>query len=439
MSNYRLMGEESLKALAQVALGHSCAEQTEVGIQGGYWALTRFANSTIHQNMGSENVEMHVRAVFGKKVASASTNILSEEGIRALVDRVVEMARLQDPNPDFVSLPEPTEQPRFAEAFSQATAESAPEERAQAVKALVEESDKVDATAAGSLFLRTYERAVFNSLGVNTYFKGTAASLTTVVTGPDGGFGYASRTRSDVRDIDPRAVGKEAAERAYNSRNPVDLEPGEYETILMPYAVATMVGALGWAGVHALPYQENRSFMSGKLGQKIVSEKINIWDDALDPRTLISPYDREGVAKQRVDIIKDGVASAVLQSSYTAHREGKKSTGHASGSNLIMAAGDASVEDMIASTKRGVLVTRFHYTNLAHLMTVTLTGMTRDGTFLIEDGKIVGPVKNLRITQSVLEALSNVEMIGRDVVMEEGVSAPAIKVSKFRFSSATEF
>ncbi len=179
--------------------------------------------------------------------------------------------------------------------------------------------------------------------------------------------------------------------------------------------------------------------MSGKLGQKILSEKINVWDDALDPRTLISPYDSEGVAKQRVDVIKDGVANAILQSSYTAHREGKKSTGHASGHNLIMAAGDASIEDMIASTKRGVLVTRFHYTNMAHLMTVTLTGMTRDGTFLIEDGKIVGPVKNLRITQSVIEALSNVEMIGRDVVMEEGVSAPAVKVSKFRFSSATEF
>ncbi len=244
MSNNRLMGEETMKALAQVALKHSSAEQTEVGIYAGYWALTRFANSTIHQNMGSENVEMRVRAVFGKKVASASSNILSEEGIRSLVDRVVEMARLQDANPDFVSLPEPTEQPRFAEAFSQATADSAPEERAQAIKALVEESDKVDATAAGSLFLRTYERAVYNSLGVNTYFKGTAASLTTVVTGPDGGFGYASCTASDVRDIDPRAVGKEAAERAYNSRNPVDLEPGEYETILMPYATATLVGAL---------------------------------------------------------------------------------------------------------------------------------------------------------------------------------------------------
>jgi len=439
MSEDRLMGESALKQLAGIALEHSKAEQTEVRVLTGRWGLTRFANSTIHQNMASENVEMSVRAVFGKKVASASSNILTEEGIRALVDRVVEMARLQDENPDFVSLPGPTEQPRFAEAYCPDTAASSPEERARMVAKLVAECDKVDATAAGSCLARVYERAVLNSLGVGTYFKGTAASLTTVVTGQDGGFGYASRMASSIRDIDASEVGGEAAKLAWESRNPMDLEPGEYEAVLTPYATASLIGMLGWAGVHALPYQEGRSFMSGKLGRKIVGDSINIWDDALDPRVLISPYDAEGVAKQRVEIIKNGIASGILYNSYTAHREGKKSTGHASGHNLIMAPGDATLEQMIASTKRGVLITRFHYTNLAHLMTVTMTGMTRDGTFLIENGKIAGPVKNLRIQQSVIEALNNVDMIGRDLILEENTLAPALKISKFRFQSATQF
>jgi len=439
MSEQRLMGESTLKNFARVALEHSKAEQTEVGVMAGRWALTRFANSSIHQNMASENVQISVRAVFGKKVASASTNVLTEQGIRELVDKVVEMARLQDENPDFVSLPGPTDQPRFAESYSPETAASTPEERAEMVAKLVAECDKVGATAAGSCFVRVYERVVLNSLGVNTYFKGTAANLTTVVTGQEGGFGYASRVASNIRDIDAAEVGKEAAKLAWESRNPMDLEPGEYEAVLSSYATADMIGMLGWAGVHALPYQEGRGFMSGKLGQKVVGDSISISDDALDPRILVSPYDSEGVAKQRVDIIKNGVASGILYDSYTAHREGKKSTGHASGHNLIMAPGNATLEEMIASTKRGVLVTRFHYTNLAHLMTVTMTGMTRDGTFLIENGKIVGPIKNLRIQQSVIEALSNVEMIGRDLMLEENTLAPALKISKFRFQSATQF
>ncbi len=216
----------------------------------------------------------------------------------------------------------------------------------------------------------------------------------------------------------------------------------------MPNAVADMVGMMAYMGFGALSYQENRSFMSGKLGQKVVSEDINIWDNGLDPRTFVAVYDTEGVAKQCVDLIKSGVATGLFDDSYTAHREGKKSTGHAFGGereisgsdlNLILAPGSARVDDMISNTKRGLLVTRFHYTNVAHLMTATITGMTRDGTFLVEDGRIVGPVKNMRFTQSVLEALSCVDMIGRDLELHGGVLVPALKVGKFRFSSATQF
>jgi len=191
-----------------------------------------------------------------------------------------------------------------------------------------------------------------------------------------------------------------------------------------------------------MEYQEGQSWVCGKLGQKVVSENISLWDDSCDPGTIKSAFDGEGVAKQRVDLIKDGVAAGILYDSYTAHREGKQSTGHypwGRAENLILAPGDATVEDMIASTKRGILVTRFHYTNVAHRMSASFTGMTRDGTFLIENGKIARPVKNLRVTQSITEALSDTQMVGRERLLEDGVLAPALKLGKFRFSSATEF
>lgn len=428
--------------ILNAALEHSSAEQTEASVWITRSALTRFANSTIHQNMVFENGVLKVRAVFGKRVASATTNSLNEAGIRTVVDDVVKMARLQDENPDFVSLPGPVVPIAGAKAFYDSTARSTPEQRAEVVRAVIAEADKNGATAAGSFTVQSCEHGVKNTLGIDVRSRSTYTNLLTVVTAPDGGFGYAAASSCDLNDIDGRAIGREAAERANASRNPVGIEPGEYECILMPYAVADMLGMFAWMGFGAREYQEGRSFLCGKLGTKIVSELVSIWDDGLDPRTIVSPFDNEGVAKQRVDLVKNGVANALLYDSYAAHKEGKQSTGHAPwgrAHNLIMAPGDATVDEMIASTKRGLLVTRFHYTNVAHAMSASFTGMTRDGTFLIENGRIATPVKNLRFTQSILDALSDTQMIGRELKLEDRVLAPAIKVGRFRFSSATEF
>jgi PmbA protein len=442
------MEREQIERLLQLALDRSNAEQTEARAITSRWALTRFANSAIHQNMASDLTSVHVRAVFGKKVASGNTTRLDEEGVAQLVDDVVRMARAQDPNPDFVSLPEPSAARPAPEQYSESTADCPPEKRAEMVSKIVAEADRVGGTAAGSILTRGYEHAVANSLGVRTWLRGTAVDATTVVTGPDGGFGYAYAQAGDVNSVDAAAFGKEAAEIARDSRNPANLEPGEYECILSPYAVEDIMSYLVYMGFGALAYQEGRSFLKDKLGTRIVSEKISLWDDGADPVTLTTPYDGEGVAKQRVDLIEQGVAKELLYTSYSAHKEGKKSTGHASvgepvcaGSrmNMVMAEGDASIADMIAATKRGVLVTRFHYTNVAHLMTASVTGMTRDGTFLIENGRVAGPVKNLRFTQSLTEALSDTHMVGRDRRLINGAYVPAVKVGKFRFTSATEF
>ncbi len=428
--------------LLDIALERSSADQTEAAIYIGKSALTRFANSTIHQNMVFESQSLRVRAVFGKKVASGSTNRLDESGVVELVGRVVEMARLQDPNEDFVSLPKPANPIKDADGFRQSTADSTPEQRANQIRALVSESDKIGGSAAGSFTVQAGQRFVKNTLGVDSSAIGTYSNLLTVITGPDGGFGYAASTSGDVTDIDGRQIGAQAAKLAHDSANPIGIEPGEYECILMPYAVSDMINMLVWMSFGAFEYQEGRSWACGKLGQKVVSDCISLWDDGLDSRTIVDSFDSEGIAKQRVDLLKNGVANAILYDSYTAHREGRQSTGHAPrgrAGNLIMEPGDAGIEDMIASTKRGILVTRFHYTNIAHQMTASFTGMTRDGTFLIEDGKIIRPVKNMRFTQSIPEALAGAQMVGRELKLEEGVLAPALKLGKFSFSSATQF
>lgn len=443
-----LMGEDRVRSILSLALECSEAEQTEAAIWSGSWALTRFANSAIHQNMASRNTNLRVRAVFGRRVASGTANQVDEQGVRALVQEVTDMARAADENPDFVSLPEPAGAVAQVDSWHDDTARVTPAAMAETVREVIGQASGMQGSAAGSLAVRRYEQGVMNSLGIDAYYQGTAASLATVVTGPDGGFGYASAISGSIGDIDARAVGEDAARRAFDSRNPRDIEPGQYECVLLPYAVSDMLDTFYYTAFRALGYQEGRSFICGKIGQKIVSETVSVWDDGLDRRTLPAPFDAEGVPKQRVDLIRDGVAVGVVYDSYTAHREGRKSTGHALGgdpelmgqwSHLIMAPGEATVEDMIASTKRGLLVTRFHYTNVAHVMTATFTGMTRDGTFLIEDGRVVGPVKNLRFTQSIPEALSGAEMIGRELKLERGALVPALKLSKFRFSSATEF
>jgi len=213
-----------------------------------------------------------------------------------------------------------------------------------------------------------------------------------------------------------------------------------------------MVRYLSYLGFGALAVQEGRSFMTGKFGQQIVDSRISIVDDGLDATGLPVPFDFEGVPKQRVAIIKNGIANAVVYDSYTAQKEGKKSTGHSrpapntSGpfaGNLFMSVGNSSKEEMLKSTEKGLWVTRFHYVNPVHPLKAVLTGMTRDGTFLIENGQLTRAVRNLRFTQSMLDALSNVEMIGDKAQVESGflgaICVPALKIHDFHFTGVTEF
>ncbi|MFP3904019.1 MAG: metallopeptidase TldD-related protein, partial [Armatimonadota bacterium] len=254
---------------------------------------------------------------------------------------------------------------------------------------------------------------------------------------------------ADVRDIDASQIAQTAADKCTQSAGPQEIEPGQYDVILEPEAVADMVQFLGWTTFNALACQEGRSPFSGRMGEQVCGENITITDDGLDPRGQQLAFDFEGVPKQALTLIDAGIAANVVYDSYTAGREeGRQSTGHALPApntwgpmpiNQFVQTGDATVEEMIAEIDRGLLVTRFHYTNVVSPKQSVLTGMTRDGTFMIEDGEIVGGIKNLRFTESILQAFSRVEAIGAEGKLCGRVWAPAMLIRDFNFSGATEF
>jgi PmbA protein len=257
---------------------------------------------------------------------------------------------------------------------------------------------------------------------------------------------------SAVGSIRPLEVAEIAVRKAIAAQNPEAIEPGEYTVILEPAAVADMLMFLGFLGFSALAAQEGRSFMCGQIGSRVMGDNITIWDDGLDPAGLPMPFDFEGVPKEKVVLIDRGIASGFVHDSATASQEDRLSTGHALPApntygpmpiNLFMAPGDSTLDEMISSTERGILVTRFHYTNPVHPVKVIITGMTRDGTFLVENGRVTRPVRNLRFTDSVPRAFSEVLSMSRERKLQAGyfggALVPSMKVGRFAFTGATEF
>jgi len=291
--------------------------------------------------------------------------------------------------------------------------------------------------------------AVANSKGIDTGMATTGVQAT-VLSMNAAGSGWASYLGPDQGGFDPAALGLEAAELAVRSANPVDLEPGVYRVVLGPDAVADIMDFLAYMGFSAKAYAEGRSFMSEKLGTQVMSELVSIVDDAFAPTAMGTTFDYEGVAKRRVILIDHGVAANPVTDSYWAAQTERANTGHALPApnswgpmplNVEMLPGDATLDELIGSVKRGVYVTRFHYVNVEDPVPVTLTGMTRDGTFMIEDGKLTSPLKNLRFTQSAVEALKGCEGVTAQrkfVGTEEGASlVPGILLAGFNFTGQT--
>lgn len=445
------MDPAALDSLLGRALSLATHAEAEVIFTERSAALTRFANSRIHQNVAERDATVRIRLVRDGCTGVATTNRLDDEGLREAMARASATLALATPNPQ--GAPLASAKPSTADAglgFAAATARADPELRAAGARAVIAAGDAAHLESSGAFSTETATLAVANTRGMRNVHSVTQAKLLTVMMGEDGASGYAQATAPDIRSIDPAAVGEEAADKAARSSDAVDLEPGEYPVVLEEYAVATLLEYLSWVGFSALAVEEGRSFMD--LGKRIMGENVSIWDDGLDPQGLPTAIDYEGVPKQRVDLIRNGVATAVVHDTATAARAGVASTGHGLPApnafgpmawNLFMSPGSSAKEVMLSAIERGVWVTRFHYVNIVHAKRGILTGMTKDGTFLIEDGRITHPIRNLRFSQAIPEAFSAIEAIGSEtrLVAAEysGINArvPALRLAKFAFTGAT--
>ena len=445
-----LIGPDDIRRIADAALDLHGADGVEVLIMHEWGGLTRFASSSIHQSTWREDTGIRVRVVSDSRVGISATNDLSKDGARKAAASALEMAAVAAPDPMFPGLA-PKAPATKKEGFDEPTASMTPGERAEGVAALVGEVGP-GFRAAGAFETASMEVALANSEGQFCYQPYTQASITAVVSGGEGGAGTAEHSSALASAIDPSSIGRQAFEGARDSQRPRDIEPGLYEVVLAPLAVSTLVGFLAYMGFGGRAIAEGRSPFTGKQGQRVAAETISIVDDALDPESLGLPFDFEGTPKRRTPIIEDGTFVQGVHDRRSAKQAGVESTGHAlpppnpEGAfplNLVLATGEASLQDMIEATGRGLLVTRFHYSNIVHPIDTVITGMTRDGTWLIENGTISHPVKNLRFTQSILKALSEVQMVGRDrMVAGEFFFAaslvPAFKISSFNFSGTSD-
>ncbi|MGH2653049.1 MAG: TldD/PmbA family protein [Actinomycetota bacterium] len=445
------IGPEEIQSVVATALDAVTADGVEVLVMHEWGGLTRFADSAIHQSTFREDTGIKVRVVSRDRVGVASTNDLSKEGAAAAARSALELAEVSAPDPRFPGLAPPADVPERPDGYDEATAEATPESRARAVADLVERLDH-GFRAAGAFETTATEMALANTEGQSCYAPMTQALASTVVSGGEGGTGFAEAAAVRVGDLDAGAIGERAFTKARDSQRPRDLEPGRYEVVLEPPAVATLLAFLAYLGFGGRAIAEGRSCFSGRIGEHLMADAVKIYDDALSPLTIGLPFDFEGTPKRRVDLVEAGVVRGGVHDRRSARQAGAEPTGHALPPpnpegpfplNLFLEPGDASVERMIARTKRGLLVTRFHYSNVVHPREAVITGMTRDGTWLVENGEVKHPVKNFRFTQSIIESLRDVEMIGSETELASefffaASRVPAVKISSFQFTGKSD-
>ncbi len=450
-----MRGKESLFNIAEQILRAVKADGAEVLIFAEDSYLTRYANSEIHQNMAISNVNIGVRVRLGKKTGIAWANRDDRDSLLDIVRTAETLASQMPEDPDLPELFGRVELGEVEGAFVESTANLTPAERARTVSRVIEILRPFKAFGVYSSGIS--EIVYLNTSGSRCYHRVTDAHLSVNAMG-EGGSGWAQISSRDASSIDPEDVARRARRKAELSVNPIDVEPGEYTVILEELAFSTLLAFMGFMGFSAKSYQEGRSFLLGRLGEKVFSENLTIYDDPLDVRGFPVGFDFEGVPKKKLVLVDKGVAKNLVYDLKTAAKDGKESTGHALmpfrsfpyPGHMVVKPGSTSIDEIIRSTERGILVTRFHYTNVIEPRAFVLTGMTRDGTFLIEDGTLVKGVKNLRFTDSMIDALSSVMAISKDLSLvsdtswyghrfPKGFLVPSVKLERFNFTGKTEF
>jgi len=444
--------QAELRRIAERVLRLSEADETEVTIEAESDALTRFANNTIHQNVAEERLDISIRAVVEGRTARATTNKSDDESLRRTAQAALELAQNQPKHSGLLPMAGPAGRgaAKTVGRYFDSTAAASPGDRGRVVAALCREAERGKHTAAGIFSTGAHAMAIANSRGVFAYHAQTRAQFS--ITAMDGdSSGWAKATSPDLREIDPEKLARRAMGKAERSRKPREITPGRMTVILEPAAVLDLAGFLfyDFAGTAV---GDNRSCFNNRMGKQVFGKNIELWDDVYHPLQSGAPFDGEGMPRERVRLVEAGVPKALVYSRATARKMKAKPTGHGlplpnewgeAPMNLVIEGGDSSLEKMIASTERGVLLTRVWYVREVDPYEKVLTGMTRDGTFLVEGGKIVAGLRNMRFNESVLEMLSKVEEMG-PAVRASGEEAfdmvvPAMKVKDFHFTEMTKF
>lgn len=436
-----------LIAAAAGVLEHTGSSEAEATATAGHIELTRYAANVIHQNVAESSLHLRARVISDHRVGVADLRG-AVDGAAARVAAAAESARRIAAQTDVAPLPGPAgdaaEGGRVA--YSARTAEATPEERADMVAAVVRPAAERNLRAYGFVSTQTTGTGIVNTRGLRRAATSTQASMVALVRG-DHGSGYAARHAADVDDIDVAGLAAEAVDTCLRNQDAATVEPAVYEVVVSPYAVADLLGHLSWVGFSALAKQEHRSFM--RFGERLMSDSITITDDSHTDELFPYPFDDEGVSTRIVGLIEAGVCANVVYDTPTALRDGVESTGHSLPQpntwgpfprHMLMDAGDRAVDELISQVRHGLYITRFWYVRDVHPLRTIITGMTRDGTFLIENGAITRPVADLRFTQSIVEALSDVRGVSRERLLEleegeSGVLSPWLHLGRFAFTS----
>ncbi|MFI5094263.1 MAG: TldD/PmbA family protein [Candidatus Acidiferrum sp.] len=448
----RLLPERELRQIIERVLRlakSTGADETEVHVDETADSLTRFANNAIHQNVAERGLNVSIRTVIDSRTARATTNRVDEDSLRAAIEASLSLAHSQPKDPHLLPMPG-KQRYRKVNRFAKDTAELTPEERARAVRRACDLAIQNGQVAAGIFASGLQQSAMGNSRGLFAPYRETHAEFS-ITMQENPAASWAKANAASVRDFDPQRLAQRASEKAHMAVDARELPPGRYTVILEPAAVLDLVGFLFY-DFAATALEDKRSCLNERMGKQIFGKNITIYDDAYHPLQLGAPFDGEGMPRERVLLVDRGVPKNLVYARSSAKAARKKPTGHGfslpneygeAPMNLVFGGGDSSLEKMIASTDRGLLVTRLWYIREVDPYEKVMTGMTRDGLFLVEKGKVATAVRNFRFNQSILEMLRNVELLG-PAVRATGEEAfemvvPAMKVLDFHFSEVTKF
>jgi predicted Zn-dependent protease len=444
-----ILTREQARALTDRALAFSKAQETFVSLTGGERANVRFARNTATTSGASSGYNLAITAAFGQRSGTVTTAEFDDASLQRTARNAEEIARLSPENPEAMPAIGPqTFTP--VKAFFDDAASASPEWRASSVATAIDLSKQKDVVSAGYVETSASIQAVANSKGLFGFDRFTAADYNLTARTPDGsGSGWASRSFNELRQLDPAALAGAAIGKAAMSKSPAAIEPGKYTVVLEPAAVADLLANFIFSA-DARQADEGRSFFSKKgggnrIGEQVLGEKVRIYSDPAHPLAPSVAFDGEGLPISKNVWVENGVLKDLFYSRFWAQKQGKAPT--AGPSNIVMDGGTATMADLIAGTERGILVTRFWYIRGLDPQTILMTGLTRDGLFLIEKGKVTRPLKNMRWNDSPIVALNNIDAMtpAERVVSGEGVGGaglalvcPAARVREFTFSSGSE-